>query len=599
MANNTPKITIDIDVKGGQDTINTLNTISGLSGKIGKAASDATKPIQKLMSATEKGSNITTTDLQAMINSITTGIAGLERAVGAEQKAFEKEAASYQKAAEAAAKYKKQLEELQATKAKNAVSPTMSETDWLNSAERKLPNLGNRNKNYKAGYKEVFNNKDGTYDATRIMSLAKSNVKRENYKDKETGTYDEAKYQKDLGINQAAKALVQNYNEYEAANDKLIEADKKLNEQIKEVTKSYEEQSKIMNKSKDSITNSGGSIDANGSPQKSQDLTQSEQVLESTKTSTQELIDNLKTGQTQAEQTGQSLVKLSNTASSSASGFTKLTKSLVRSTVILRTLKNVLKTSIQAIKSLDDSITSMAVVTGRSRSELQGMTGDFAKMAQATSSTITEMAELTTEYLRQGRTMSDAKTLAEETAKAAKIAGISTSDSITYMTAAINGFNLSASDASHVSDIFANLAATSATDYEGLAVALSKVAAQANQAGMSIEYTTALLAKGIETTQEAPESIGTALKTIIARFRELDDYGTSLEDGMDVNSVETALKAVGIELRNESGEFRDLSEVLNELGPKWDSLTTMQKQAVAQAAAGTRQQARFLAIMQD
>ena len=74
-------------------------------------------------------------------------------------------------------------------------------------------------------------------------------------------------------------------------------------------------------------------------------------------------------------------------------------------------------------------------------------------------------------------------------------------------------------------------------------VALSKVSAQASQAGLSIEYTTALLAKGIETTQEAPESIGTALKTIIARFRELSDYGSTLEDGVNVNQVEEALSA--------------------------------------------------------
>ena len=187
----------------------------------------------------------------------------------------------------------------------------------------------------------------------------------------------------------------------------------------------------------------------------------------------------------------------------------------------------------------------------------------------------------------------------KDTAKAAKIAGISVSDSLTYMTSAINGFNLAASDAQHVSDVFARVAAETATDYNQLAVALSKVSAQASQAGLSMEYTTALLAKGIETTQEAPESIGTALKTIIARFRELSDYGSTLEDGVSVNQVEDALSAVGIAARDSSGEFRDLDDILNELGPRWDSLTGMQRQAIAQAAAGTRQQSRFLAIMQD
>lgn len=314
---------------------------------------------------------------------------------------------------------------------------------------------------------------------------------------------------------------------------------------------------------------------------------------------TSDLSNNLRQVTVDSNATGGSLVTLSNSASISSMSFGKMAKSMTIYKVAIQGIKKLLSSAMQTFKDMDSAITNMAVVTGRSREELWGMTSDFKDLAQQAGSTMTEMAELTTEFVRQGRAMSDAKTLAVETAKAAKIAGISVSDSLTYMTSAINGFNLSASDASRVSDVFAKVAAVSATDYNQLAIALSKVSAQANQAGMSIEYTTALLAKGIETTQEAPESIGTALKTIIARFRELSDYGSTLEDGMNVNKVEAALKAVGIELRNESGEFRDLTDVLNELGPKWDSLNTMQRQAIAQAAAGTRQQSRFLAIMQD
>jgi TP901 family phage tail tape measure protein len=267
--------------------------------------------------------------------------------------------------------------------------------------------------------------------------------------------------------------------------------------------------------------------------------------------------------------------------------------------IAINFLRRAARSAVQTIQELDKAITNMTVVTGESREETEKYVASFVKIAQASSSTITEIAGLTTEYVRQGRSMKDAMVLAEETAKAAKIAGISTSESLTYMTSAINGFNLAAKDAAHVSDVFAKIAAETATDYEQLAVALSKVSAQASQAGLSIEYTTALLAKGIETTQEAPESIGTALKTIIARFRELSDYGSTLEDGVSVNQVEEALRAVGIEARDQAGNFRDLDDILNELGPRWDSLTSMQRQAIAQAAAGTRQQSRFLAIMQD
>jgi len=136
------------------------------------------------------------------------------------------------------------------------------------------------------------------------------------------------------------------------------------------------------------------------------------------------------------------------------------------------------------------------------------------------------------------------------------------------LTTAINGFGLAAEDALNVSDKFAALAASSATSYEELATALSKVASQANLAGMSMDFTLGLLAKGIETTREAPESIGTALKTIIARMREITDYGATLEDGMNLNNVEKQLKYVNIELRDEQNQLRSTQDVVNELGLK-------------------------------
>lgn len=275
------------------------------------------------------------------------------------------------------------------------------------------------------------------------------------------------------------------------------------------------------------------------------------------------------------------------------------TKAFVKFNVVLKVAKQLFKEGIEAVIEMDKALTDMSIVTGMSRDQLYKMVPTFNKLGRETGATSTEVAGLTAEYMKQGRTMQDSLIIAEQTAKAAKISGISTAESVEYMTAAINGFNLAAKDAEHVSDVFAKLGAATATDYKDLAIALSKVSAQANTAGMSMEFTTSLLAKGLEVTQEAPESIGTALKTVIARMREMSDYGATLEDNTSVNKMENALKSVGISLRDTNGQFRDLEEIFNELGPKWSSLNTMQQQAVAQAAAGTRQQSRFLAIMQD
>ncbi len=106
---------------------------------------------------------------------------------------------------------------------------------------------------------------------------------------------------------------------------------------------------------------------------------------------------------------------------------------------------------------------------------------------------------------------------------------------------------------SNITDKFAAVGAFSAADFHELSVAMEKVASSAYSAGMSFDYTLGMLAKGVETTKEAPEAIGTALKTIIARFQEMKENPLAmLEDGVDANRVEKALKSVNVSLRDSS-----------------------------------------------
>lgn len=267
--------------------------------------------------------------------------------------------------------------------------------------------------------------------------------------------------------------------------------------------------------------------------------------------------------------------------------------------ILLKSVKKALFEAVDTVKDLDKALTEQAMTTGKTRQEVYSLLKDYQELAGQTGATTKEIANISAEYMRQGKTTEEALVLTKAAVSAAKVAGISTADSVNYLTTALNGFRLSAEEAMKVSDKFAAVAAASATSYDEIAIALSKVASQANLAGMSIDYTTALLSKGLETTREAPETIGTALKTIIARMRELTDYGATLEGDTDINNVETQLNYIGIALKNQNGELRSTEEVLDELGKKWETLNTNQQAAVAKALAGTRQQSRLIAMMDD
>lgn len=277
----------------------------------------------------------------------------------------------------------------------------------------------------------------------------------------------------------------------------------------------------------------------------------------------------------------------------------KATKNLISYTLVLGTMKKALRNAIETVQVLDKALTEQAMVSGMTREQVYGLLSSYQELAMASGATTKEVATVATEFFRQGKSAEEALTLTEAAVKAAKVASISTSDSVDYLTTAINGFKMSAEDAMDVSDRFAALAASSATNYEELAIALSKTASQANLAGMSMDYTLGLLAKGIETTREAPETIGTALKTVIARMREISDYGETLDGETNINNVEQNLAYVGIQLRSVTGELRSTEDVLDELGRKWDTLTSNQQAAIARSLAGTRQQSRLISMMND
>ena len=267
--------------------------------------------------------------------------------------------------------------------------------------------------------------------------------------------------------------------------------------------------------------------------------------------------------------------------------------------LIIGQLRRVFQQTLQTVRELDKAMTEAAIVTSMNRKEAYQLLGAYQELARNTGLATSEVSGVVVEFLKQGRTMKDAMELAEVAAKSAKVAGISAQEAVKYLTSAVNGFGLAASQAEDIADKFAAVAASSATDFNELAIAMSKVSPVAKSAGVGVDFMMGVLAKGLETTREAPENIGTAFKTIFARMREVTDIGKATEDGMSLNRVEKALDSIGVRLRDSSGQFRNLETVLTDVGEKWTTLTSIEQAYIATSLAGTRQQPRLLAIFND
>lgn len=271
--------------------------------------------------------------------------------------------------------------------------------------------------------------------------------------------------------------------------------------------------------------------------------------------------------------------------------------------------RQAVQSAFETVKELDEAMTEIAVVSDFSVGDMWKQLPKFTEQANQLGKSIRDVYGATTLYVQQGLDLDNSLKLANETLKMAAVAGMDAADATDAMTSALRGFNmeLSETSAQKVNDVYSELAAISAADTQEISTAMSKVASLAHNVNMEFETTASFLTQGIEATREAPETIGTALKTIIARFAEVKSLytkgqlsGTDEEgETVDVNKVQTALRSAGISMNAFLKGEEGLDQVLLRLSSRWNDLDVLTQRYIATMASGSRQQSRFIAMMDN
>lgn len=286
-------------------------------------------------------------------------------------------------------------------------------------------------------------------------------------------------------------------------------------------------------------------------------------------------------------------------------GKKELTKfgDVVTGTFLGTSLGNLFQTGlsrgIQFFKEYDETLTRTMMVTGMTRDEVNGLTSSYNKLANQLSSTTKDVAAAQLVFYQQGLGTKEALDMTEASIAISKTGGIEAAEAANRLTAAVRGYQLAASNSMAIADKMSALDAAAASSVDELTIAMQKSASQARMAGLDLDYYMAYLSTMQEVTREAPENIGTAMKSITSRMQEIRDIGKIEEDGTTFSNVAKALTSIGIAATDSSGQLRSLQDIMNELGPMWASLDRNHKAYIATTLAGNRQQSRFIALMDN
>ena len=249
-------------------------------------------------------------------------------------------------------------------------------------------------------------------------------------------------------------------------------------------------------------------------------------------------------------------------------------------------------------EDLNKSLNNIRIVTGQSSDQMAQFAEKANKAAQALSTTTTNYTNASLIYYQQGLSDKEVADRTEVTIKMANAAGESASKVSDQLTAVWNNFYDGSKPLEYYADVMTKLGAYTASSTDEISEGIQKFASVANTIGLSYEYATSALATLTAKTRESANTVGNSLKTLFARIQGLT-LGETLEDGTDLNKYSLALEKVGISIKDQQGELKDMNTILDEMMNKWDSLSRAEQVALAQTVGGVRQYTQLVNLMEN
>lgn len=262
--------------------------------------------------------------------------------------------------------------------------------------------------------------------------------------------------------------------------------------------------------------------------------------------------------------------------------------------------------AIQQFVEFDKVLTRIGIVSERSAESMKTFKDMAIETGRALGTTGQKFAEASLIFIQQGGLAADnAAALAEASIKLANITGARAEDTSDYITAIANSFNMLETEGSRagerIVDMLAELDAATGTSADEIANAFKKSASSFAVSGFSPEQSAAMLAVISETTRQAPELIGTGMKTLIGNLAEVR-IGSKEFEGI-TNKLQDLTKQFGISFSlvdEYTGDVKDVKTLLNEVANIYNTVNSnAAKNALIEAIAGKEQRDRFIALVEN
>lgn len=241
-------------------------------------------------------------------------------------------------------------------------------------------------------------------------------------------------------------------------------------------------------------------------------------------------------------------------------------------------------TAVTVAAGFESAMSTVGAISGATGEDLTALSDKALEMGSKTKFSASEAAEAMQYMAMAGWKTNDMLFGIEGIMSLAAASGEDLATTSDIVTDALTAFGLSAQDAGWFSDVLAAASSNANTNVSMLGESFKYVAPVAGAMGFSVKDTSIALSLMANSGIKASQA-GTALRTIMTNMAKPTD------------TVETAMKKLGISLTDSKGKMKSLQEIMGDLREGFSGLTEAEQANLAASLAGKEGMSGLLAIV--
>ena len=305
-------------------------------------------------------------------------------------------------------------------------------------------------------------------------------------------------------------------------------------------------------------------------------------------------------------------------------GFDRLGRSIKDAVLNFNLVQEAIQLTKQVIRDaasyafeLDDAYTNISKTMNISADEFEGWVGTAKDIADANGVASDSVLDMMKIYAQAGADMDSINAQLEGATAFMNVSGLDATTVANALQSIMNQYNMTsdsvtqtAANIEHLGDVMTavayNLSKDETLAMQDIIAGIEGAGAVINEAGGDFEWFTAVIGTLSEQMGATGDETANAMKMIAARtlqskeaIAELAETPEQLaEMEIAASNAEKALAGIGVSVRNETGEFKELDVILGEVAAKWDNLNNTEKQMVSEKLAGNNRRNYFISLME-